>query len=67
MIAVWVNGTRDMVIDGATVLDVLGDRGVAPAEVSVLVNGVAVARDALASAGLRADDRVEFVHFHGGG
>ena len=67
MIALWVNGTRDRVADDASLASVLADRGVSPAEVSVLLNGTAIARDALQAHGLQCDDRVDFVHFHGGG
>ncbi len=64
---VWVNGTRDSVADGTTVAQVLADRGLRPDEVSVLLNGEAVPRDACAARLVHDGDRLEFVHFHGGG
>ena len=67
MIALWVNGTRDRVEADATLASVLADRGVSPTEVSVLLNGRAITRDALHVQGVHDGDRVEFVHFHGGG
>lgn len=67
MIAISVNGTRDSVRDDATVSTVLADRGLTPREVSVLLNGEAVPREAMATRGVREGDRLEFVHFHGGG
>jgi sulfur carrier protein len=66
-IAIEVNGEARQVPAGATVADLLGLIGLAAPKVAVERNLEIVPRSAWASTGLTAGDRLEIVHFIGGG
>ena len=53
--------------EGATVLDLLSDLGLKQDRVAIEQNGAIVPRSGWASAALSDRDRIEMVHFVGGG
>jgi thiamine biosynthesis protein ThiS len=66
-IAIEVNGEPRQVPDGASVQDLLALLGLAAPKVAVERNLEIVPRSAWASTRLAAGDRLEVVHFIGGG
>lgn len=62
-----LNGQERTAPAGSSVLALLEILGIAPGRVAVELNGAIVRRDALARAILRDTDRIEVVHFVGGG
>ncbi len=64
---VLLNGAGQDLPEGATVLALLETVGLAPGRVAVEVNGRVVRREEFPRVGLRDQDRVEVVHFVGGG
>ncbi len=64
---VLLNGAEQDLPEGATVLALLETVGLAPGRVAVEVNGRVVRRGEFPRVGLRDQDRVEVVHFVGGG
>ncbi len=64
---VLLNGAEQDLPEGATVLALLETVGLAPGRVAVEVNGRVVRREEFPRVGLRDQDRVEVVHFVGGG
>ncbi len=64
---VLLNGAEQDLPEGATVLALLETVGLAPGRVAVEVNGQVVRRGEFPRVGLRDQDRVEVVHFVGGG
>jgi thiamine biosynthesis protein ThiS len=62
-----VNGTPDTVTAGLSVQAYLERRGLDPKRVAVEVNASIVKRDAFSITELHDGDRVEIVHFVGGG
>ncbi len=66
-IAIEVNGEPRQVPDGASVADLLALLGLAAPKVAVERNLEIVPRSAWASTRLAAGDRLEVVHFIGGG
>ena len=66
-IEITVNGEARRVAAGATVADLLGALGLAPERVAVELNLSILPRAAWAATRLASGDRVEVVHFVGGG
>ncbi len=66
-IAIEVNGETRQVPDGASVAELLGLLGLAAPKVAVERNLEIVPRSAWASTRLAPGDRLEVVHFIGGG
>jgi thiamine biosynthesis protein ThiS len=66
-IDIVVNGKPSTAAAGANVLDLLRERGQQERMVVVEINGVIVRRAAFESTVLSAGDRIEIVHFVGGG
>lgn len=64
---IWLNGEEREFPDGITVGELLDALGVVRARVAVEVNQQVVRRAAHATHRLEAGDRVEVVHFVGGG
>ncbi len=64
---VTLNGQGREVPEEVTVLGLLETIGMAPGRVAVEVNGRVIRRDGFSRVTLREDDRVEVVHFVGGG
>ena len=62
-----LNGQERMAPAGSSVLALLETLGLAPGRVAVELNGAIVRRDTFAQAILRDSDRIEVVHFVGGG
>lgn len=62
-----VNGESQQCPDGASVADLLAQRGLDAARVVVERNGSIVPREAVAAEALCAGDSIEIVHFVGGG
>ncbi|HKB06856.1 MAG TPA: sulfur carrier protein ThiS [Candidatus Polarisedimenticolia bacterium] len=62
-----LNGQERMAPAGSSVLALLETLGLAPGRVAVELNGVIVRRDTFARAILSDSDRIEVVHFVGGG
>jgi len=62
-----LNGQERSAPAGSSVLALLETLGILPGGVAVELNGAIVRRDALAQAILRPSDRIEVVHFVGGG
>jgi thiamine biosynthesis protein ThiS len=62
-----LNGRESTAPAGASVLGLLETLGIVPGRVAVELNGTIVRRDEYALAILRDSDRVEVVHFVGGG
>jgi thiamine biosynthesis protein ThiS len=67
MIAIEVNGEPREVPEGASVAELLGLIGLAAPKVAVERNREIVPRSAWAATRLGAGDRLEIVHFIGGG
>lgn len=67
MIAIEVNGEPRQVPQGASVAELLASIGLAAPKVAVERNLEIVPRSAWASTRLDAGDRLEVVHFIGGG
>jgi len=67
MIAIEVNGEQRQVPQGASVADLLALIGLAAPKVAVERNLEIVPRSAWGSTALGAGDRLEIVHFIGGG
>lgn len=66
-ITVVVNGEERAIGSEASLLDLLGALELDPRTVVVELNREIVRRPALADTALRSGDRVELVHFVGGG
>ncbi len=64
---ILVNGKEAAVSEGTTVAHFLASKGFQDRLVVVERNGVIISRDAFASTTLHANDRLEIVHFVGGG
>ena len=64
---VTVNGEKLELAVGASLLDLLAQLGKDPAHVAVEHNGEVLDTAGMASAVLREHDRLELVHFVGGG
>lgn len=62
-----LNGESYAVAEGSTVLALLESLGIEPGRVAVEWNGAIVKRQAWGGTRLAAGDRVEVVHFVGGG
>lgn len=62
-----LNGQERSAPAGSSVLALLETLGIAPGRVAVELNGAIVRRDIFARAILRDNDRIEVVHFVGGG
>ena len=62
-----INGEPREVECGDTVSRLLGELGIDPRRVAVLVNDTVVATDCRATTPLQADDRVEVLTFAAGG
>ncbi len=62
-----LNGQGHEAPEGITVLGLLETVGLAPGRVAVEVNGRVVRREDYPRVALRQQDRVEVVHFVGGG
>ena len=62
-----LNGQERDAPAGSSVLALLETLGLAPGRVAVELNGVIVRRDTFARAILSDSDRIEVVHFVGGG
>lgn len=62
-----LNGDARTVTPGATVADLLAELGVEPAHVAVERNRAIVPRSTFAATALAEADRLELVHFVGGG
>ncbi|UCF42138.1 MAG: sulfur carrier protein ThiS [Gemmatimonadota bacterium] len=62
-----VNGEERAIASDASLLDLLGDLELDPRTVVVELNREIVRRPALADTRLQSGDRVELVHFVGGG
>lgn len=62
-----VNGEEVECTPGLTLAELVSDRGLDRARVAVELNGAIVPRDALDATLLHDDDKVEIVHFVGGG
>jgi thiamine biosynthesis protein ThiS len=66
-VTVVLNGRDQEAPDGATVLALLETVGVRPGQVAVEVNGRIVRRAEFSRVTLSERDRIEVVHFVGGG
>lgn len=62
-----VNGEEMECTPGLTLAELVSSRGLDRTRVAVELNGVIVPRDALDATLLHDDDKVEIVHFVGGG
>jgi thiamine biosynthesis protein ThiS len=62
-----LNGQERTTPAGSSVLALLETLGIAPGRVAVELNGAIVRRDTFARAILSDSDRIEVVHFVGGG
>lgn len=65
--SIVVNGDERGVPEGTSAADLLADLSLNPGAVVVERNREILARDALSSTPLEAGDRIELVHFVGGG
>lgn len=66
-IAITVNGKEERVAPGLTVADLLAARGIATALVAVERNGRVLRRAEFPATAIAAGDKLEIVHFVGGG
>lgn len=66
-VSIVVNGDERGVPEGTSAADLLADLSLNPGAVVVERNREILARDALSSTPLEAGDRIELVHFVGGG
>jgi thiamine biosynthesis protein ThiS len=66
-LTVVVNGEETHIAEGTSVDRVVGDLGLKPERVAVELNHRIVRRSQWTSTALREGDRVEIVHFVGGG
>jgi thiamine biosynthesis protein ThiS len=66
-VEIVANGETRLVADGATVEMFLTDHEIDPDTVVVEANGVILPRDLFGTTALSAGDRLEVVHFVGGG
>jgi thiamine biosynthesis protein ThiS len=64
---VQVNGEIQDVADQSTLSDLVRELSLAPARIAVELNGTIVRRDQWAETVLTEGDRLEIVHFVGGG
>jgi thiamine biosynthesis protein ThiS len=64
---VQINGESREVGAGTTLDDLVGELSLAPARIAVELNQRVVRRDRWAQTILAGDDRIEIVHFVGGG
>lgn len=64
---IQVNGESREVRDRATLNDLVGELSLAPARVAIELNHQVVRRDKWPETILSEDDRIEIVHFVGGG
>jgi len=64
---VMINGKSEPVDDGLPLDDLLRSRKLDPACVVAELNGAIIGKEAYASTRLSAGDRLELVHFVGGG
>ena len=62
-----MNDEPRTVADGATVADLVADLGLGPRRIAVEVNLAVVPRATYGETTLRDGDRVEIIHFVGGG
>ncbi len=62
-----MNDEPRTVADGATVADLVADLGLGPRRIAVEVNLAVVPRATYGDTALRDGDRVEIIHFVGGG
>ena len=62
-----MNDEPRTVADGATVADLVADLGLGPRRIAVEVNLAVVPRATYGETPLRDGDRVEIIHFVGGG
>jgi thiamine biosynthesis protein ThiS len=67
MIAVTVNGRPESIAEGATLTALLQQLGIQGPFVAVEVNRDVIPRNRHAETRLQAGDRIEIVHFVGGG
>jgi thiamine biosynthesis protein ThiS len=67
MVIVQINGEGREIADGVSVAGLLEQLGIRPARVVVELNRNVVGRDAYAVTQLKEGDRIEIVHFVGGG
>jgi thiamine biosynthesis protein ThiS len=64
---IQVNGESREVAERATLSDLVGELSLAPARIAVELNHQVVRRDRWPETVLAQDDRIEIVHFVGGG
>lgn len=64
---VRINGEIREVTNGSTLNDLVGELSLAPARIAIELNQQVVRRDLWAETTLAEGDRIEIVHFVGGG
>lgn len=62
-----INGERHTAPDACSVLDLLASLHIDPARVAIEHNGVIIRKDLWNSTDLQSGDKLEIVHFVGGG
>ena len=67
MIEVFINGEKEMIKDGMSMLEVLVERAVEPQMVAVEVNGELVDRENYESLAISSGDRIEYLFYMAGG
>jgi thiamine biosynthesis protein ThiS len=64
---VQINGEERKIVPGLSIAQLLEELGIRPARVVVELNRDVLARDLFATTALKEGDKVEIVHFVGGG
>jgi sulfur carrier protein len=64
---IHINGEERELESGLSVTQMLEELGIRPARVVVELNREVLARDAFATTALKEGDKIEIVHFVGGG
>ncbi len=64
---IHINGEQRELESGLSVTQILEELGIRPARVVVELNREVLARDAFATTALKEGDKIEIVHFVGGG
>ena len=67
MVEIVVNGSARRVSEDSTVLDLLGEMGVAPERVAIELDREILKREHWSERRLHGGERLEVVHFVGGG